>query len=81
MDNLGIDLWMSPAATGPAPRGLEAIGDPIMALPWTHAHLPVVCLPAGIALGGLPLGIQLVGRIGADEQLLGFAQAVARSLA
>ena len=81
MDNLGIDLWMSPAATGPAPRGLEAIGDPIMALPWTHAHLPVVCLPAGIAPGGLPLGIQLVGRIGADEQLLGFAQAVARSLA
>ena len=81
MDNLGIDIWMSPAATGPAPLGLEAIGDPIMALPWTHAHLPVVCLPAGIAPGGLPLGIQLVGRIGADEQLLGFAQAVARSLA
>jgi Asp-tRNA(Asn)/Glu-tRNA(Gln) amidotransferase A subunit family amidase len=80
MDNLGIDLWMSPAATGPAPRGLESIGDPIMALPWTHAHLPVVCLPAGTAPGGLPLGIQLVGRIGADEQLLGFARAVARAL-
>jgi len=79
MDDLGIDLWMSPAATGPAPRGLEAIGDPIMALPWTHAHLPVVCLPAGTAPGGLPLGIQLVGRLGTDEQLLGFARAVARS--
>jgi Asp-tRNA(Asn)/Glu-tRNA(Gln) amidotransferase A subunit family amidase len=78
MDDLGIDLWMSPAATGPAPRGLEAIGDPVMALPWTHAHLPVVCLPAGTAPGGLPLGIQLVGRLGADEQLLGFAQTVAR---
>ena len=81
MDDLGIDVWMSPAATGPAQRGLEAIGDPIMALPWTHAHLPVVCLPAGTAPSGLPLGIQLVGRLGADEQLLGFARAVARSLA
>ena len=80
MNDLGIDVWMSPAATGPAPRGLESIGDPIMAVPWTHAHLPVVCLPAGKAPSGLPLGIQLVGRIGADEQLLGFAQAVARAL-
>ena len=49
MDDLGIDIWMSPAATGPAPRGLETIGDPIMAVPWTHAHMPVVCLPAGTA--------------------------------
>jgi len=80
MDDLGIDVWMSPAATGPAPRGLESIGDPIMAVPWTHAYLPVVCLPAGIAPSGLPLGIQLVGRSGADEQLLGFAGAVARAL-
>ncbi len=80
MEDLGIDIWISPAATGPAPRGLESIGDPIMAVPWTHAHLPVVCLPAGITPSGLPLGIQLVGRLGADEQLLGFARAVARSL-
>ena len=80
MDQLGIDVWMSPAATGPAPRGLEYIGDPIMATPWTHAHLPVVCLPAGTSSSGLPLGIQLVGRLGADEELLGFAQAVEGSL-
>ena len=81
MDDLGIDVWMSPAATGPAPRGLDYIGDPIMAVPWTHAHLPVACLPAGTTTSGLPLGIQLAGRLGADEELLGFARAVARSLA
>ena len=81
MDELGIDVWMSPATTGPAPRGLETIGDPIMALPWTHAHLPVVCIPTGAAPSGLPLGIQLVGRLSADEELLGFARAVARLLA
>lgn len=81
MDDLGIDIWMGPAATGPASRGLETIGDPVMAVPWTHAHMPVVCLPAGTAPSGLPLGIQLIGRLGADEQLLGFARAVARSLA
>jgi Asp-tRNA(Asn)/Glu-tRNA(Gln) amidotransferase A subunit family amidase len=80
MDELGIDIWISPATTGPAPRGLETIGDPIMAMPWTHAHLPVVCLPTGTTPSGLPLGIQLVGRLGADEELLDFARAVARSL-
>ncbi len=80
MDDLGIDVWMSPAATGPAPLGLDYIGDPIMAVAWTHAHLPVVCLPTGTTPSGLPLGIQLVGRLGADEELLGFARVVARSL-
>ena len=81
MDDLGIDLWMSPAATGPAPRGLDAIGDPIMALPWTHAHMPVVCLPTATAASGLPLGIQLIGRFGSDEELLEFARSVERLLA
>lgn len=81
MDDLSIDVWMSPAATGPAPRGLDAIGDPIMALPWTHAHMPVVCLPTGTAASGLPLGIQLIGRFGADEELLEFARSTARLLA
>lgn len=73
MDGAGIDLWACPAARGPAPAGLHATGDPAMNLPWTHAGLPALTLPAGLTGSGLPLGLQLVGRFGDDEALLGWS--------
>lgn len=80
-DRHGIDAWVSPATTGPAPRGLAYIGDPTMATPWTHARLPAVTVPGPPASDGLPLGIQLVGRSGADEALLAVAQSIEDSRA
>jgi Asp-tRNA(Asn)/Glu-tRNA(Gln) amidotransferase A subunit family amidase len=77
MDEHGIDLWLSPAAPGPPPRGLAATGDPVMNLPWTYAGLPVVALPAGRSAEGLPMGIQLTARRGADEELLAWGEALA----
>lgn len=74
MAEAGIDLWTCPAAPGPAPEGIHATGDPIMNLPWTHAGMPELTLPAGRAANGLPLGLQLVARFGADEKLLGWAE-------
>ncbi|MGH2620028.1 MAG: amidase family protein, partial [Anaerolineales bacterium] len=68
-----IDLWISPAAVGPAPEGLESTGDPAMNLPWTHAGLPTLSLPSGRSPRGLPLGTQLIGGWQRDEQLLAFA--------
>lgn len=76
MDEAGIDLWVCPAATGPAPVGIQATGDPNMNLPWTHAGLPAVTVPAGRATNGLPLGLQLIGRFGTDEVLLRQAEAI-----
>lgn len=73
MDVHGIDLWICPAVTGPAPLGLDATGDPIMNLPWTHVGLPALTLPAGRAANGLPVGLQLVGRWWEDENLLAWA--------
>jgi Asp-tRNA(Asn)/Glu-tRNA(Gln) amidotransferase A subunit family amidase len=70
----GIDLWLSPAAPGPAPQGLESTGDPVMNFPWTHSGLPVVTVPSGVAAGGLPLGLQLTARWQADELLLAWAE-------
>jgi Asp-tRNA(Asn)/Glu-tRNA(Gln) amidotransferase A subunit family amidase len=70
MDSEGIDAWITPAATGPAPAGIHATGDPNMNLPWTHAGMPAITVPAGRAANGLPLGMQLVARFDADEELL-----------
>lgn len=75
----GASAWVSPASTGPAPRGLERIGDPAMGLPWTHAHLPAISIPAG-TIGGLPIGLQLAGTPGGDEALLAVARWVELAL-
>jgi len=78
MDEVGSDMWVCPSAPDVAPRGLEATGSPAMNMPWTHAGLPVVSIPAGRGMLGLPVGLQLVGRFGADEQLLAWARAIER---
>jgi Asp-tRNA(Asn)/Glu-tRNA(Gln) amidotransferase A subunit family amidase len=69
-----IDLWISPSTVGPAPKGLESTGDPIMNLPWTQAGLPAMNLPAGRDQDRLPLGLQLVGNWYKDESLLFWAK-------
>ncbi|AGP53494.1 amidase [Streptomyces rapamycinicus] len=73
MDRDGIDLWITPAATGPAPYGLQSTGNSVMSLPWSYAGTPALALPAGRAANSLPLGVQCVARPGADERLLGWA--------
>ena len=60
MAQAGIDLWVCPSALGPAPEGIQSTGDPNMNLPWTHAGMPVITLPAGRSENGLPLGLQFV---------------------
>lgn len=80
MAEQGLDAWVAPSATGPAPVGLASTGDPVMSLPWSWAGLPVVGLPAGRAGNGLPLGLQCIGRPGMDEELLALAPVVAAAL-
>ncbi|WP_405744073.1 amidase [Streptomyces sp. NBC_01525] len=76
----GADLWLTPAATGPAPFGLGSTGTSVMCLPWSNAGLPSVSLPAGHAANGLPLGLQLVGPYGSDPAVLAWAAGVEEAL-
>ncbi|KJS83089.1 MAG: amidase [Peptococcaceae bacterium BICA1-8] len=80
MAQTGIDLWLSPAATDWAPRGLESTGNPIMNLPWTHAGMPVISLPAGWAYNGLPLGLQVSALFGYDERMLSWSDNIFKVL-
>lgn len=74
MSQHGIDAWVSPSTLGPAPAGLGATGDPAMNMPWTRSGFPTITLPAGVSADGLPLGLQIAARFGADEALLGWSQ-------
>jgi len=76
MQQAGIDLWVTPAAPGPAPAGLQSTGDPNMNLPWTMVGFPALTVPAG-KVDGLPVGLQLVARFGDDELLLAWAEEIA----
>lgn len=73
MASNSVDLWIAPAAVGPAPAGLESTGDPVMNLPWTQVGFPAISLPCGTDPSGLPLGLQLVAAPGQDEALLAWA--------
>ena len=75
----GIALWISPGAAGPAPLGLEWTGDPVMNLPWSHAGLPTLTLPAG-TVDGAPMGVQLAGGWRRDEDLLAWGVRIERTL-
>lgn len=77
MKREGIDLWICPAATGPAPEGITSTGSTLMNLPWTHAGMPAITLPAGKASNGLPLGLQVIAPAMGDEQLLAWAEPMA----
>src|SRR5579859_7147724 len=81
MEREGIDLWVCPSATGPAPEGLATTGSPLMNLPWTHSGMPAVSLPAGRAANGLPLGLQCIARYMQDERLLTWAEPIGEIVA
>ena len=80
MHEYGVDVWLSPAAPGPAPKGIAATGNPAMNLPWTYAGLPVATVPAGEAENGLPLGLQVAGRFNDDHRVAAWAGKLSRSL-
>jgi Asp-tRNA(Asn)/Glu-tRNA(Gln) amidotransferase A subunit family amidase len=75
------DAVLTPAAPGEAPPGLGFTGDPIFNRMWTLLGVPCVTVPAISGSGGLPVGVQLVGRIGDDVRLMSAAMFAERALA
>ena len=68
------DVLLAPSAVGEAPAGLGATGDPLFSRMWTLLGVPTVSLPLGRGATGLPIGVQLIGGMRGDEQLLACAR-------
>jgi amidase len=68
-----FDALVAPSAVGEAPRSLETTGDPLFNSMWTFLGNPCVTLPGCKGPNGLPVGVQLVGALGADDELLAVA--------
>ena len=76
-----VDVLLSPSAPGEAPMGLAATGDPVFCRIWTLLHMPAVSLPCGKGANGLPVGVQIIGRIGDDVRTLAAAAWLQQRLA
>lgn len=64
------DAILTPAVPGAAPHGLDATGSPMFCTLWSYCGMPAISLPLLQAGNGLPVGVQLVGRVGDDARLL-----------
>jgi Asp-tRNA(Asn)/Glu-tRNA(Gln) amidotransferase A subunit family amidase len=72
-----FDCIVTAAAPGEAPKGWHALGDKFdfmgdtsQSRAWTLLHVPQVTVPCHHGPAGLPVGIQLIARYGADRSLL-----------
>lgn len=73
------DVILTPATLGEAPS-IESTGDPLFCRSWSLLGNPTVTVPGLRGPHGLPVGVQLVGDVGADLALLSIADRVASLL-
>jgi Asp-tRNA(Asn)/Glu-tRNA(Gln) amidotransferase A subunit family amidase len=69
---------LTPAATGAAPAGLSATGDPANNAPWTALGVPAISVP--LQGSGAPLGLQITAAWGRDDALVAAAAEAERLL-
>ncbi len=77
----GLDVLLTPSATGEAPLGLNSTGDSLFNRIWTLLGVPCIHVPFGLGPQGLPLGVQVVGSRGSDLATLCCAHWIESNLA
>jgi Asp-tRNA(Asn)/Glu-tRNA(Gln) amidotransferase A subunit family amidase len=76
-----VDMLLTLSAPGAAPKGLSSTGDPRFNRLWTLMGNPCVNVPAHLAQGGLPVGVQVIAGYGDDARALAAARFVEEALA
>ncbi len=76
-----LDVLLTYSAPGAAPKGLSSTGDPRFNRLWTLMGVPCVNVPADVAEGGLPVGVQAIARFGNDAGALSAARFLEQALA
>jgi len=75
-----LDVLLTLSAPGAAPKGLASTGDPRFNRLWTLMGVPCVNIPAYVADGGLPVGVQVIAGFGDDARALAAAHFVEEAL-
>ena len=65
-----VDVLMMLSAPGEAPVGLEATGNPIFNRLGTAMRVPCLSLPGLVGSFQMPIGVQLLGSMNNDRQVL-----------
>jgi Asp-tRNA(Asn)/Glu-tRNA(Gln) amidotransferase A subunit family amidase len=76
-----VDVLLTLSAPGAAPQGLGSTGDARYNRLWTLMGVPCVNVPALVAEDGLPVGVQVIAKYGADAKALAAARFVEGALA
>ena len=69
-----FDAAIAPVTAGEAPKELSNTGNPKFLLLWTSIGVPAISVPAFKGPAGMPVGVQVIGRRGADLETLRAAQ-------
>ena len=75
-----VDVILTVSAPGAPPKGLDSTGDPTFNRLWTLLGTPCVNVPAIVADGNLPVGVQVIAGIGDDGKALAAARFVEQAL-
>ena len=67
------DAFLTPAAPGTAPHGLDDTGSAAFCTIWTYLGMPALSIPLMTGSNGLPMGVQLVAARGDDARLFRMA--------
>ena len=75
-----VDVLLALSAPGVPPKGLDSTGDPRFNQLWTLLGTPCVNVPAYVADGNLPVGVQAIADYGDDAKAIAAARFIERAL-
>jgi Asp-tRNA(Asn)/Glu-tRNA(Gln) amidotransferase A subunit family amidase len=69
-----VDAIITPATAGEASQKLTGLEDQTFCPLWTMMHGPCITIPAFKGPNNMPMGLQVVGPVNGDDELIGVAR-------